>query len=46
MTFITLGIYHGLKGIWNIFRDYKLKPWSKYSIVSGLTISGNLNKYN
>lgn len=40
LTFITLGMYHGLNGIWNIFRDYKLKPWAKLSIIAGLVIIG------
>ncbi|MBK7254038.1 MAG: hypothetical protein IPI04_09000 [Ignavibacteria bacterium] len=25
LTFITLGMYHGLNGIWNIFRDWQIK---------------------
>ena len=40
LTFITLGMYHGLNGIWNIFRDYKLKQWAKISILSALIILG------
>ena len=40
LTFITFGMYHGLNGIWNIFRDYNLKPWSKITIVSFLIIFG------
>lgn len=40
LTFITLAMYHGLNGIWNIFRDYKLKPWAKISIISALIIFG------
>lgn len=40
LTFITLAMYHGLNGIWNIFRDYKLKPWAKLSIITGLIIAG------
>jgi succinate dehydrogenase / fumarate reductase membrane anchor subunit len=34
LGFITIGMYHGLQGIWNIVRDYKLKP------AVGLTIFG------
>lgn len=40
LTFITLGMYHGLNGIWNIFRDYKLKQWAKLSIISALILTG------
>lgn len=40
LTFITLAMYHGLNGIWNIFRDYKLKPLVKLSIISALIIIG------
>ena len=40
LTFITLAMYHGLNGIWNIFRDYKLKQWAKLSIISALVILG------
>lgn len=40
LTFITLAMYHGLNGIWNIFRDYNLKPWSKITVVSVLVIAG------
>lgn len=40
ITFITLGMYHGLNGIWNIFRDYELKQWAKISILSALVILG------
>ena len=40
LTFIVLAMYHGLNGIWNIFRDYKMKPWLKYSVISALVIFG------
>lgn len=40
ITFVTLGMYHGLNGIWGIFRDYKMKPWAKLSIISALVIAG------
>lgn len=38
LTFLILGFYHGLNGLWNIFRDYDLKPWAKISVVSALVI--------
>ncbi|MBV6479381.1 MAG: hypothetical protein HGGPFJEG_02153 [Ignavibacteria bacterium] len=40
ISFITLGMYHGLNGIWNIFRDYKLHSWAKISIISILILTG------
>ena len=40
ITFLTLGMYHGLNGIWGIFRDYNLKPWQNISIISALIIFG------
>lgn len=40
LVFLTLGMYHGLNGIWGIFRDYNLKPWLKLSILTSLFILG------
>jgi succinate dehydrogenase / fumarate reductase membrane anchor subunit len=40
VSFLVLGMYHGLNGIWGIFRDYKLKTWQNYTIVSLLLIFG------
>jgi len=40
MVFVVLGMYHGLNGIWSIFRDYKLKAWQSVSIVSVIIIAG------
>jgi succinate dehydrogenase / fumarate reductase, membrane anchor subunit len=40
LLFLTLGFYHGLNGIWGIFRDYNMKPWLKISILSALVILG------
>jgi succinate dehydrogenase hydrophobic anchor subunit len=25
-AFLLLGMYHGIQGMWNIIRDFKLKP--------------------
>lgn len=36
LSFITIGMYHGLIGMWNIIRDYKMKP------IVGMTIFGIL----
>ena len=40
LTFVTLGMYHVLNGIWGIFRDYKLKTWINLTIISVLVIAG------
>jgi succinate dehydrogenase / fumarate reductase, membrane anchor subunit len=40
LVFVTLGMYHGLNGIWGIFRDYNMKSWLKLSILSSLVILG------
>lgn len=40
LTFVVLAIYHGMNGIWSIFRDYKLKSWQTISILTGIIIFG------
>lgn len=40
IVFITFAMYHGLNGIWNIFRDYKLNQWAKITIISFLIVFG------
>lgn len=40
IVFVTLAMYHGLNGVWGIFRDYNLKPWQSFTIVSALIIFG------
>jgi succinate dehydrogenase / fumarate reductase membrane anchor subunit len=40
LTFITLGMYHGLNGIWNIVRDYRLTTIKRYAILSLIFIFG------
>jgi succinate dehydrogenase / fumarate reductase membrane anchor subunit len=40
LTFIVLAIYHGLNGVWSIFRDYKLKPWQTLTALSVIIILG------
>ncbi|MCX7878457.1 MAG: hypothetical protein N2510_07445, partial [Ignavibacteria bacterium] len=40
LTFLVLGMYHGLNGVWGIFRDYKLKQWQSISILGTLIILG------
>jgi succinate dehydrogenase / fumarate reductase membrane anchor subunit len=40
LTFIVLGMYHGLNGVWSIFRDYRLKPWQTITVITVLIIFG------
>ena len=40
MVFVILGMYHGLNGVWGIFRDYRLKPWQSITIMSVLIVGG------
>jgi succinate dehydrogenase / fumarate reductase membrane anchor subunit len=40
LTFIVLAMYHGLNGVWSIFRDYRLKPWQTLTVISLLIIFG------
>jgi succinate dehydrogenase / fumarate reductase membrane anchor subunit len=40
LTFVVLGMYHGMNGVWGIFRDYKLKSWQTITVVSFLIIFG------
>jgi succinate dehydrogenase / fumarate reductase, membrane anchor subunit len=40
LSFITLGLYHGLNGVWGIFRDYNLKPWLSLTILSSIILLG------
>ena len=40
ISFLVLAMYHGLNGVWGIFRDYELKTWQNYTIISLLLIFG------
>ncbi|HEY3876065.1 MAG TPA: hypothetical protein VGM92_11355 [Candidatus Kapabacteria bacterium] len=40
LGFITIGMYHGLQGCWNIVRDFKLKPMIGLTIFGVLVIAG------
>ena len=40
LGFITIGMYHGLQGCWNIVRDYKLRPWVGLTIFFVLVTAG------
>ncbi len=37
-AFLILGMYHGVQGIWNIIRDFKLKPIVAISIFGVLVV--------
>jgi succinate dehydrogenase / fumarate reductase, membrane anchor subunit len=38
MTFVTLGLWHGLNGLWNVIRDYELRPWLATTIYTILVL--------
>ena len=40
IVFVTFALYHGLNGIWGIFRDYNLKQWTKITILTVLITTG------
>jgi succinate dehydrogenase / fumarate reductase membrane anchor subunit len=40
LTFITLGLWHGLNGIWSILRDFKMKHWVAVTLYGIIVISG------
>jgi succinate dehydrogenase / fumarate reductase, membrane anchor subunit len=36
LSFVTLGLWHGLNGTWSVIRDYEMKPWlttTLYTII-------------
>ena len=37
--FITIGMYHGVQGCWNVIRDFKFRPWITYTLIGGLVIA-------
>jgi succinate dehydrogenase / fumarate reductase membrane anchor subunit len=40
LSFITLGLWHGLSGTWNVIRDYQMKPFWNITLYIILIISG------
>jgi succinate dehydrogenase / fumarate reductase membrane anchor subunit len=40
LTFVVIAMYHGLNGVWSIFRDYKLKTWQTITVISLLIVFG------
>lgn len=39
LAFITIGMYHGVQGLWNIVRDFRLKPGVTYTILGCLFVA-------
>lgn len=42
LSFVTLGLWHGLNGTWNVIRDFQMKPkWSItiYTIIVIIAIA-------
>jgi succinate dehydrogenase / fumarate reductase membrane anchor subunit len=40
LGFITIGMYHGLQGVWNIIRDFKLKPMVGMTLFGLIVLAG------
>lgn len=40
LVFVVLAMYHGLNGVWGIFRDFKLKQWQSVTILGLIVIIG------
>ena len=36
MGFLTIGLWHGLNGTWNVIRDFKIKPFWTIVFQTGL----------
>ena len=40
LLFITIGMYHGLQGVWNVIRDFKLKTWLAWTLFGTIVLAG------
>ena len=40
MTFVVLGIYHGVNGTWSVVRDFELNKVATWTLYSLLVMSG------
>jgi succinate dehydrogenase / fumarate reductase membrane anchor subunit len=40
LTFVVLGMYHGLNGVWGILRDFKMKRWFSITIFGIIVVAG------
>lgn len=42
LTFVTLGLWHGLNGTWSVLRDFKLKPFWNITLYTVILFIGIL----
>lgn len=40
LAFITIGMYHGLQGVYNVIRDFKLRHWLHLTLWGSILIAG------
>jgi succinate dehydrogenase / fumarate reductase, membrane anchor subunit len=40
ITFVILALYHGLQGVWNIIRDFRIPSWLSMTVLSVLILAG------
>lgn len=40
LLFITIGMYHGLQGVWNVIRDFKLRSWLAWTLFGTIVLAG------
>ncbi|MEO6940326.1 MAG: hypothetical protein ABI444_09350 [Candidatus Kapaibacterium sp.] len=40
LAFITIGMYHGLQGVYNVVRDFKFPKWLTMTIFGTILIAG------
>jgi len=40
LAFITIGMYHGLQGVYNVIRDFKFRPWLHLALWGSILILG------
>lgn len=40
IAFVVLALYHGLQGVWNIYRDFKLPSWLNMAVLAILIVVG------
>jgi len=38
LSFVTLGLWHGLSGTWNVIRDFEMKDWMTTTIYTIIII--------
>src|SRR4030065_1702360 len=40
LTFVTLGLWHGRNGTWNVLRDYRMKPFWSITLYTLILLIG------